>query len=219
MKILHTSDLHGTILDVIKKADNDFDLWIDSGDFLPDHPLYMHMKVPAHLIAEHQIKWLLQRLQKIRKWLNGRPMLFVRGNHDYIDISRYFKPQHKITEGVEIDGVKFCGFSEIPFIGGFFWNETYNEGFSKPIEKVLKYNPHVLVTHAPPYSILDQLSVGQSVGIVPLAQALFSKEHNIRHHLFGHIHCAKGIYPVEHPPSLEMIKFYNSACTFRKICI
>jgi len=219
LKILHTSDLHGRISEIIKKHEfDDFDIWIDSGDFLPDHPEFAIRKIATEDSRTYQRQWLFKKIPHIQKWLNGRTMLSIRGNHDWIDLTKHFgKNVISAEKGIEINGTKFIGFNEIPNCGNFFWNEVHPYyGFDEVIQKVREYEPDILITHAPPNGILDIIKgpIPHNLGIVMLRRFLLEEKHNIKYHMFGHIHFCGG-NKVRH----NGINFYNGACRATNIAI
>jgi Icc-related predicted phosphoesterase len=115
MKILHTSDLHGGWR--FPTQFQDFDVWVDSGDFMPNasrgtavefgyqkawmtcDKLSFRKKATPLLRSLHGTTagWFpSDRRQppfkgsiaaELTAWLNGRPMLIVPGNHDYADLA------------------------------------------------------------------------------------------------------------------------------------
>lgn len=123
--------------------------------------------------------------------LNYQYKIFIAGNHDY---SLEGKAQERIqnflpdncyylyNSGVTIKGINFWG---IPF---FFSLDESNVD-SKTYE-LIPDNTDVLITHRPPYGILDQ-SNHRRYGSIDLLEAL-NRTHPT-YHLFGHIHDNYGI--------------------------
>lgn len=131
-------------------------------------------------------------------WFSGQPhkyKLLVPGNHDF-----YFEkaPNIKnvpenicllIDRGVEIDGIQFWGSPVTPGIQ----NWAFNRERGKEIRKhwnLIPDNTDILITHSPPYGILDEIGSGIKLGCEELTQILEIVEPN--YHLFGHIHHAAG---------------------------
>ena len=54
---------------------------------------------------------------------------------------------------------------------------------------------HILITHGPPYSILDQTIRGENVGSRSLFQEFYSERIKPKLHIFGHIHESYGHIP------------------------
>jgi Icc-related predicted phosphoesterase len=119
--------------------------------------------------------------------------LLVAGNHDFpfeYCSKRKAKAlvKHAIyleNSGVERFGLKFWGSPWQPE----FYNWAFNLPRGKPLAEIWGLIPDdtdVLITHTPPYGILDRLESGRHVGCVDLAQALPRVRPKL--HVFGHIH-------------------------------
>ena len=177
------------------------------------------------------------------KWFGGldfKHKIFIPGNHDHFfekepERARELCKKHGVTllidESVVIAGVKIHGSPYQPWFFDWAFNaardqkeEDYlNARKDKPKYSIIK--PHwdmipedtnILVTHGPPYEILDELVnqhgyfTGQHVGCVELAKRI--KELNIDVHIFGHVHCSNG------EKHLNGTSYYNaSICDERYI--
>lgn len=204
MLIGHFSDIHGRI----SLIDNSVspDLWICSGDFFPNKTRGIKT-----IEAEFQRAWFVQNLSTILDRLGDAPLLFIGGNHDYVDLAALlvefagYDAQTITTKGVEHGGYLFAGFREIPYIQGEWNGETRVSDLSKLCGEVFDSNPDVLVTHAPPAGILD-VDDGAHGGISPLTNMLTYTDHKVKAHFFGHVHEKGGM-------STEKVgvKFYNGA--------
>jgi len=186
MKVLHTSDLHGSYKGLLR-TDIDFDVWVDTGDFFPNRT-----RGDRTVEVGYQARWLaLKSLpERLAAWLDGRPLISVPGNHDYVSLSAALRgagaEAHEVTPaGVTVGGLTWAGFREIPWIAGEWNGETHD--FGALIEATWETQPDVLVTHAPAGGILDG-GTGKGYGIPGLASALSWKPHTIKAHLFGHTH-------------------------------
>ena len=208
MRIGHFSDLHGK-LDALRNAAEIPDVWVCSGDFFPNSTRGIRT-----IEQEYQRKWFAA--QNLPSLLKGKPLLFVGGNHDYVSLADLLTdvgyPAQNITlEGVVVEGLKFAGFREIPYIQGEWNGETYRGDLSAIAVDLFNNPPDILVTHAPPAGILDN---GHTPGIEAITSLLTYSDHNVRLHLFGHIHEDGG-------KSVEElgIRFYNSAgvCQFMTV--
>ncbi len=132
------------------------------------------------------------------EWFSGQPhkhKILVPGNHDF-----YFeKPENiknvpenillLIDRGIEIEGKLIWG---SPFTPG-----TVNWAFSRErgaeIKKhwnLIPKNTNILITHTPPYGILDEIRSGIKLGCEELSENLNFVQ--LTHHFFGHIHHAAG---------------------------
>lgn len=206
MLIGHLSDLHGALKRVLDTNTNP-DLWIATGDMFPN-------RTRGDVVVEvsHQRNWWDFYGKKISDRFQGRPVVVVDGNHDYISFAQALREHgveaYDISESPTVLGMKFAGFREIPYIAGE-WNGE-NHDFRSVVDEAFAQDPDILVTHAPPAGILDEDCHGAGYGINLLMQALSYRPHKIRAHFFGHAHECGG-KTVE-----EMgIRFFNGATKVR----
>tara|TARA_Y100000034_G_scaffold84980_1_gene101950 strand:- start:1064 stop:1705 length:642 start_codon:yes stop_codon:yes gene_type:complete len=187
MRVLHSSDLHGKYGALLKMMEEDFSVWIDTGDFFPNRT-----RGDVAIEPRYQAGWFEKEGlgKKLVSMLRGRPLITVGGNHDYASLAELIR----LSGGTALDlcerpafvgGLKFAGFREIPWIRGEWRGETMD--FGSIVEKALSADPDVLVTHGPPAGILDKCPM-HGTGTVALTTALTYKPHKIKTHLFGHIH-------------------------------
>jgi Icc-related predicted phosphoesterase len=181
MKILFISDTHGQH----RKLKNlpQADLLIHSGD--------VSRRGEDHEIEDF-IRWFSQ--------LDFQYKIFIAGNHDFYfedeTVNRVQKmlPQNTYylcDTGVTIEGISFWGSPITPT----FFNWAFNRDRGKEIAKYWNKIPEstdILITHGPPFGILDQTQSGLHVG----CESLLKKVKSIKpqYHLFGHIHEAYGVY-------------------------
>ena len=199
MIALHSSDLHGAYCDILYQLENaNYDIWIDTGDFMPDDP-NAYWRGPPYGGPEeqaHQKEWLIDQHipEQCTKALNGRPCIIVPGNHDRILLAQLLKEAganaHSIVDGSErhiIGDHVFAGFRHISWICGDWAGELPQSDFAPIVERTFAQQPTVLCTHAPATGILGRVR-NEEVGINMLASYLRYEDHKVRHHLFGHIH-------------------------------
>jgi Icc-related predicted phosphoesterase len=188
MKILHTSDIHGTYPKVLDLLGGAHDVWVDSGDFFPNKT---RGDRPEEVRYQNRF-WTLKGLgARIVEALDGRPLISVGGNHDYIDLAALVREAGGVAYNVSdgpavVGGLKFAGFREVPWIAGEWNGETHD--FSDIVEKAMGESPDVLVTHGPASGLLDQADDGRPCGVRNLTTQLMYAPHNVKAHLFGHIH-------------------------------
>lgn len=118
--------------------------------------------------------------------------IFICGNHDDClygaDISGLDTNVHYLcNSGIEIDGISFYG---VPMFMGDCITDRQNRNYA-----AIPSDTDVLITHTPPYGILDlDSSIGgelihygseELLAVIPTL--------NLRAHLFGHIHRQNGI--------------------------
>lgn len=169
MKVLHISDTHnkhGQLQDLPAA-----DVLVYSGDFTlsgTENEVMDFMKWFCDLPYKHKV--------------------VIAGNHDNslfgADLSGLPDNCHYLYDnGVTIEGIRFFG---IPMFVEDDISGNYVEMFGN-----IPYNTDVLITHQPPYGILDESS-----NIHYGSKALAAAVKNIKPmaHLFGHIHVANGLY-------------------------
>jgi len=131
----------------------------------------------------------------------------IAGNHD--GLFENFKPDWKeygITylenEWTTLDnGITIAGSPMCPEYGGWFFMEP-DEGLDYYWRKFIGLQPDILVTHTPPYRILDDAD-NERIGCMSLRLRLWDIMPKV--HIFGHIHAAHGHM------HLDGIDFYNVA--------
>lgn len=132
--------------------------------------------------------------------------ILVPGNHDF-----YFeKPEQigKVPEninllidrGVKINGFQFWGSPVTPGMENWAFNKERGTQIRNHWNLIPK-ETDILITHTPPYGILDEISSGIKLGCEELKQILDVV--HPKYHLFGHIHHAAGMM------KQSSIKFFN----------
>lgn len=168
MKILHLSDTHGLHRKLTKLPMAD--IAVHSGDFC---------MAGTESEAIDFLNWFCD--------LPYRHKIFICGNHDE---ALYSATLTGIDENVHylcnssamIDGVKFYG---VPLFMGDCIAERQDDFYTR-----IPDDTEVLITHTPPYCILDY-DDDFHYGSEALAQRI--KELKLRAHLFGHIHRQNGV--------------------------
>lgn len=202
MRVLHTSDLHGRYKPLLRALEaDDFDVWIDTGDLLPN-PNRNTAGFDWHATnRRHQVRWLRFKsiARRLTAALRGRPAILVRGNHDFISLAPQLRAcgatAHELTAGasVTLDGLTFAGFGEVVRHRGRWSGEVEQGGFWPLVEATFEAAPDVLCTHSPAYGVLDHVDAeveteDAHTGIRALADRLATTDHRVRWHLFGHVH-------------------------------
>lgn len=148
----------------------------------------------------------IKEMAMFSQWWLALPFkhkIYVPGNHclgfeQHEQLSRGMLPSTHIliNQGVDIEGIKFWGSPASPE----FCNWAYNFQRGKDIGRMWRVIPsdtNVLITHTPPFGILDQAyKGGEHLG----CEALNAEYHRIkpRYHIFGHIHGGRGFMLEEH---------------------
>jgi Icc-related predicted phosphoesterase len=129
--------------------------------------------------------------------LGFKHTLMIAGNHDWV-FERY-KGAHRVLKnivyledsGTEIDGVKFWGSPHQPWFFDWAFNLPRDGRELARYWSLIPEDTDVLITHGPPYGILDMpFGKGESAGCKLLLQRV--KQVNPRVHVFGHIHGSYG---------------------------
>lgn len=128
--------------------------------------------------------------------LPHRYKIFVAGNHDWLfetdpgAARRLVREVNYLQDSmVEIEGVKFYG---SPWQPRFFdWAFNLNRG-AEMAEKwrLIPAETDVLITHCPPFGILDETPGGERAGCEELRKTVESIRPRL--HVFGHIHHGYG---------------------------
>lgn len=137
------------------------------------------------------------------------PVVCVRGNHDFTDLTPLFDwmnpgKTYEIQDPGEVFdvlGLRFGGLRGINYIAGEWSDELQGEQFHDRV-KGLSPACDILVSHSPPQGILDRLGEGYGdvdarVGSPALRSYLDLRSYSgfgpvLQAHLFGHIHGSKG---------------------------
>ncbi|MBD3612813.1 MAG: metallophosphoesterase [Hydrogenovibrio crunogenus] len=186
MKIVHISDSHGrhrNLTEAIEAIER-IDVLIHSGDF-----------------SDYGIK---EETEFFLEWFKSMPAkhkILIAGNHDDTffhssNVSKEFDLtgiDYLQDELIEIDGVTFYGspWTPSPFGGSF----TFYPGEGETIWQKIPDDVDVLITHGPKFKTLDLVEKydrTQRLGCPSLAERIDQLD-NLKAHLFGHIHEAKGI--------------------------
>lgn len=127
-----------------------------------------------------------------------RHKILVAGNHDVcfennLAVAKTFLNKNIIylqDEAIEIEGVKFYGSPwQLPFMNWAF--NLPEDELHKKFERIPD-DVDILITHSPPYGILDSTPAKKDLG----SRALLEKVYKVkpRYHVFGHIHHGYGKY-------------------------
>jgi len=130
----------------------------------------------------------------------GIPVIAVLGNSDRPEFLEEFSKLKNVNllhfSGVKVEGVSVIGVSGVqPQEHGSFFSvpETIlYRGLKKAYEDAGRPEKFILLSHAPPYGVADELRNGEHVGSKGLRR--FDEEFNPRLHVCGHVHGAYGIY-------------------------
>ena len=164
---------------------------------IPDGDVLVHS-------GDFAINASINDIDDFAEWFGGLPhkhKVFVPGNHDWVfqDQEEYargiFNKYNIITlidQSMTIKGVKFYG---TPYQPVFFdWAFNVDNDVRRKIFDKIPNDTDILVTHTPPYGILDTVARhgAGSVGCNILCDKV--EEIKPKVHVFGHIHESYGEY-------------------------
>ena len=177
MKFVAISDTHGKHRDLnLPKGD----AIIHSGDF-------------CHYGSDDDMYDFLQWYKE----LEFETKILIGGNHDFFaaEQSEKFKdllPKEIIylnDSGTSINGIKIWGSPVQPdLIGWAFGKQRGNE--MKIHWDLIPEDIEILITHTPPFGILDKPRSGKSIGCEELSKRL--EKLKVKYHIFGHVHASYG---------------------------
>ena len=173
MLILHLSDTHGKHHELRN---------------LPPADIIIHSGDISFAGSENEIMDFIE-------WFGALPYkykIFIAGNHDDCLFGANLDglPQncfYLCNSSVSIEGVKFYGTP-------MFMEDAMSGDYDRNIQKIPS-DTNVLITHQPPYGMLDY-SANINYGDHNLLQIVLKTKP--KYHLFGHIHNAYGIEKSEH---------------------
>jgi Icc-related predicted phosphoesterase len=187
MRLVATSDCHGKLGDARLPHG---DVLILAGD------IFANRSGDPDTDAAFQLN-AMRELDHFCGTLDFKHVLLIAGNHDWV-FERY-KDAHSVLKnivyledsGIEIEGVKFWGSPHQPWFFDWAFNLPRDGRELAHYWSLIPDDTDVLITHGPPYGILD-LPFGKrdSAGCKLLLKRV--QEVNPRVHVFGHIHGSYG---------------------------
>lgn len=199
MIVCHFSDWHGSWRQLPIA-----DIYVCTGDMFRNYPTVLpdgSKSIDPTREAACQKEWILMQ-GDMRRYLGNysAPVICVRGNHDYVDLSNVFggevwEVDLDPARTVDIDGRRFGGMRGIPYIAGE-WNDEEREWELWHRQANIPRDIDVLVTHVPPYQVLDLAPNFVNYGSKEVrsyvdcraAYAAYAGAKPLRAHFFGHIH-------------------------------
>lgn len=215
MKILFTADLHSLESAFTRFAEllKDYDVGVIAGDIqtneLSEKEIATILNIDvksfgrnysnfheAYKAKEKRNKEALDiQAIKLQNILNtaGKPMLVIKGNHDLCAWESNDNIYNINQTAIKFGDYNFVGYQYT----NFERSEVMREADLYSLEPLIEKNT-ILVTHAPPYRVLDTITV-HIFGYGPTKEPLgceaikhFVDRTRPRLHLFGHIHEAFG---------------------------
>lgn len=154
-------------------------------------------------------------VKEFHTWLNKQPakhIISVQGNHELWVEDNFLEAKqialeacpkvHFMDEGlVEIEGIKIWCSAITPEFCNWAWNVNRGDDIKKHWDRIPK-DTQILVTHGPPYQILDYAPKCGNVGCEDLFTRVLELK-DLKVHFFGHIHHSYG------QKEFNSIKFFN----------
>ena len=142
--------------------------------------------------AEDFLNWMDAQMHPVK--------ILVPGNHDF-----YFEKQENldklplsihclINTSLIIEHLHFWGSPITPGDGNWAFNEERGQPIREYWDKI-PARTNVLITHSPPYGIMDDIEKGIKFGCEELKQAVERVQPD--YHLFGHIHYSAGLVRIK----------------------
>jgi Icc-related predicted phosphoesterase len=164
------------------------------------HTLHKNMKIPDGDLLIHagdvSSRGKLEEIIQFNDWLGTLPhrhKVMIAGNHDFYFESNPLHAKSLITNavylndsGIEIEGFKIWGSPIQPWFYDWAFNRQRGEDIRKHWE-LIPTDTDILITHGPPYGILDETARGELVGCTDLLEVVQQRV-KPRLHVFGHIH-------------------------------
>ena len=192
MRIVATSDCHGMLHEVDVP---DGDVLVLAGDVLANRY--------GNRARLSDAKWQLEELDRLAKWLDVLPhrrVVLIAGNHDFVFqhearaarkiLSSHPKIVYLKDSGAEVCGLKFYGSPHTPFFCDWSFNLPRDGDELRKAWAKIPSGLDVLVTHGPPFGILDRTPSGEQVGCALLLERIETVRP--RYSVFGHIHDSYG---------------------------
>lgn len=128
------------------------------------------------------------------QWLGTLPYkhkIMIFGNHDgnYLETILEKEKHDNIKilqhEPLTLEGIKFFG-SPYSLMFGEWWFMKYETELERLYQEIPQ-DTDILITHTPPYKVLDKTHDGDYAGSFSLLERIQELKH-LKHHVFGHIH-------------------------------
>lgn len=203
------------------------------GVFLADsHTFHMNVDVPDGDILFHSgdltMSGTLNELIDFRDWFVKLPhthKVVIAGNHDRLLMTKpeignkMFTDCHYLNNsGIEIEGRNIWGSPMTPSFSRMRDGLAFYEKAEKMMWNDIPENLDVLLTHGPPWGILDEVWDNdwdnmsrhkENVGDKILLSKVIEKKPKI--HSFGHVHEEYGVFEKSRNPPYDKTLFINSS--------
>lgn len=156
-------------------------------------------------------------IEDFNAWLGTLPhkyKVIIAGNHDFLFERNPLKAEKLISNAVylndssvTIEGFKIWGSPISPWFYDWAFNRHRGEDIRKHWDLIAE-DTDILITHGPPFGILDETLRGEAVGCEELAAKIELIKPRL--HIFGHIHEARGLQKQKETTYINasMVDFY-----------
>jgi len=150
----------------------------------------------------------LHECKAFLEWFSVQPAkhrIFISGNHDSVVpfeqpilfreiVKEYPGVTYLENEGITVEGLKFWGRAMTPTFND--WAFMADPGSPKMVSSldIIPTDTDVLITHGPPYQILDNTEDNQQVGCKDMRYWLENGVRKPRLIVCGHIHHGRGVH-------------------------
>lgn len=111
----------------------------------------------------------------------GKPVFVVLGNHDKINWTTNAPVYNIHQKYVDYQGYRFIGYR-------YTLMEKSEKEIEEDLKRIIPYinEKTILVTHSPPYGILDKTNKGDKIGSKAIRDII--TKYKLKLHVFGHVH-------------------------------
>lgn len=160
---------------------------------LPDGDVLIHAGDFCHYGSESDLHDFLDWFQL----LDFDTKILIGGNHDFFAAEQPKAFQQLLPTGITylndsgatVNGIKLWGSPVQPDLTGWAFGKERGAAMKKHWD-LIPLDTEILITHTPPYGILDQSRSGKSIGCKVLTKQL--KVLQVKFHVFGHVHASYG---------------------------
>jgi|ERR1700748_620279 len=242
MIICHASDWHacrsknneGEIVSIFPDIKEEFDVFVMSGDFLPNSIWGANRKLKQlPFEKKYQENWLHLFAEDIKKCIHDKPFLWSSGNHDFINPCKILI-EHGINaidldnKVIEFMNYIWIGFPYIPIMDNH-WNfeRNSNDMRSEIItmkNRLIQTNNldklNIIVAHCPPANILDWTGA-EHIGNSHINNFISYELPNLpKLYLCGHNHSDFGkIVTIDSLDRTEQMIISNAATTYNILTV
>ena len=167
------------------------------------HNSHNSVKIPECDILIHagdeSFRGHKKETEDFAKWFDKQPakhLVWIPGNHSVNIEAHWPSSKHWMADispranilmhsDVTLEGLKIWGSPVTPWFHDWAWNEARGPAIKKYWD-MIPADTSIVVTHGPPFGMLDEVNGGMHVGCEELMDAMLRIKPKV--HIFGHIH-------------------------------